>query len=237
LKYPISLLDKLENIVIISITTIITLKKGVVLVKELKASKLRKERNKDRILRATAELFQVHGIKKTSMNDVALKAGLSPATVYNHFGSKEDLVRDTVRYFLSSTAADFSKIFERDLSFLAKLEQILLYKSDMLGQYQGELMQTIISEDTEIRQIADSFYLKEIRQTMIDFYEEGKREGYVNPELSTETIILYALIVRSGMAAESVLSEDPEHNLKIMRELTPLFLYGIMGKPRLNKQE
>jgi hypothetical protein len=36
------------------------------------------------------------------------------------------------------------------------------------------------------------------------------------------------------MAAESVLTEDPEQNLKIVQELTPLFLYGILGKPKLD---
>ena len=197
----------------------------------MKPSERRIERNKDRILWTTLDLFQVHGIKKTTTNDIARKAGLSPATVYNHFGSKEDLVRAAVKYFLSSTAADFSKIFEGDLSFLEKMEQILSYKSDMLGQYQGEFMQTVISEDPEIRYLVDSVYLTEIRQMIIDFYEEGKRQGYVNPELSTETIMRYMLIVRSGMAAESILSEDPEHNRKLMQELTPLFLYGILGKP------
>ncbi len=165
------------------------------------------------------------------MNDVAQDAGLSPATVYNHFGSKEDLVRATIKYFLTSAAADFHKIFEGDLSFLEKMEQILLYKSDMLGRYQGELMQTIISEDSEIRQYIDSVYLVEMRQSIIDFYEDGKRQGYVNPELSTDTIMRYSEIVRKGMAAASSLSEDPEHNRKWLQELMPIFLYGIMGKP------
>ena len=202
----------------------------------MNAYKRRIERNKSRILQATLELFQVHGIKKTTIYDIAQKAGVSPATVYNHFGSKEDLVLATVKYFLASTAADFSKIFKGDLSFLEKMEQILLYKSDMLGQYQGEFMQTIISEDPEIRHLVDSVYLREIRDVIINFYEEGKKQGYVNPELSTETIMRYILIVRSGMTAESILSEDPEHNRKMMQELAPLFLYGIMGKPRLNDQ-
>ena len=200
----------------------------------MKAYERRMERNKERILQATLELFQVHGIKKTTTNDIALKAGVSPATVYNHFGSKEDLVRATVKYFLTSTAADFNKIFKGDLSFLEKMEQVLSFKSDMLGKYQGEFMQTIISEDPEIRHIVDSVYLTEIRQMVTNFYEEGKRQGYVNPELSTETIMRYMLIVRSGMAAESILSEDPEHNRKMIQEMAPLFLYGIMGKPRLD---
>jgi len=189
------------------------------------------ERNKERILRATLELFQVHGIKKTTTNDIARKAGVSPATVYNHFGSKEDLVRAAVKYFLTRAAVDFRKIVEGDLPFMEKMEQVLLYKSDMFGQYQGELLQTIISEDPEIRQLVDSVSRVEITQYVIDFYEEGKRQGYINPELSTETIMRFSEITRKGMAAESSLSEDPEHNRKLLQELIPLYLYGIMGKP------
>jgi len=197
----------------------------------LKAYERRLERNKERILQATLELFQVHGIKKTTINDIARKAGVSLATVYNHFGSKEDLVRTAVKYFLTRAAADFRKIVEGGLPFMEKMEQVLLYKSDMFGQYQGELLQTIISEDPEIRQLVDSVSRVEITQYVIDFYEEGKRQGYINPELSTETIMRFSEITRKGMAAESSLSEDPEHNRKLLQELIPLYLYGIMGKP------
>jgi AcrR family transcriptional regulator len=202
----------------------------------MKPSERRKKRNKERLMQAALELFQVHGIKKTTTNDIAQKARVSPATIYNRFGTKEDLVRAAVKYFLKNTKADFSKIFKGNLSFMKKMEQILIYKSDMLGQYQGELMQIMISEDPEIRYLIDEVYLTEMRQMILKFYEEGKKQGYVNPELSTETIMRYLLIVRSGMAAESVLSEDPEHNRKVMQELTPLFLYGIMGKPRLDDE-
>ena len=205
--------------------------------KAMNAYERRMERNKERILQATLELFQVHGIKKTTTNDIAQKAGVSPATVYNHFGSKEELVRDTVRYFLAATASDFRKIFEGDLSFLGKMEQILLYKSDMLGQYQGEFMQMILSEDPEIRQFVDSVYMVEMRQSIIDFYEEGKKQGYVNPELSTDTIMRYFDIVRNGIAVSSGLSEDPEQNRKWLQDTMPIFLYGIMGKPRLDDEK
>jgi len=193
------------------------------------------ERNKERIFQATLDLFQVHGIRKTTTNDIAQKAGVSPATVYNHFGNKEDLVRATIKYFLNSILADFKNILTDNLSFMGKMEQILCYKSNMVGQYQGEFMQAIISEDPEIRHIVDSVYMTELMPVIMGFYEEGKRQGYVNPELSTENIIRYMLIVRSGMAAESVLSEDPEQNRKMIQELTPLFLYGIMGKPKLDE--
>ncbi len=196
----------------------------------VKASERRIEQNKERIIRAALELFLVRGIRKTAMTDIAQNAGLSPATIYNHFGSKEDLVYATVKHFVTSAGADFRKIVEGNLPFLEKLEQVLLYKQEIFGQYQGELLQTIVSDNSEIRQFIDSVYLVEIRQTLNDFYEQGKRQGYINQELSAETLIRYSEIMRKGMAAESSLSKDPERNLKLLQELIPLYLYGILGK-------
>ena len=92
-------------------------------------------------------------------------------------------------------------------------------------------MQTIVSDNSEIRQFIDSVYLVEIRQTLNDFYEQGKKQGYINPNLSAETLIRYSEIIRKGIAAESSLSKDPERNLKLLQELIPLYLYGILGKP------
>lgn len=197
----------------------------------VKASERRIEQNKERIIRAALELFLVRGIRKTAMTGIAQNAGLSPATIYNHFGSKEDLVYATVKHFVIRAGADFRKIVEGNLPFLEKLEQVLLYKQEIFGQYQGELLQTIVSGNSEIRQFIDSVYLVEIRQTLNDFYEQGKRQGYISQELSAETLILYSEIMRKGMAAESSLSKDPERNLKLLQELIPLYLYGILGKP------
>lgn len=45
-----------------------------------------------RILEATLSLHDEQGITRTSMRDVAGRAGVSPATVLNHFPRMEDLV-------------------------------------------------------------------------------------------------------------------------------------------------
>ena len=43
------------------------------------------------ILNAAAELFSAKGYDRTSIRDIARKAGLLPGSVYHHFASKEDL--------------------------------------------------------------------------------------------------------------------------------------------------
>jgi len=47
----------------------------------------------DRIIRAALDLFIEHGIKKTSLEDVANRCGLTRATVYRYYKDKKELVR------------------------------------------------------------------------------------------------------------------------------------------------
>lgn len=49
------------------------------------------------ILKAAAKLFMKHGMAGTTMDAIALKAGVSKLTVYNHYGSKEDLFESVIR--------------------------------------------------------------------------------------------------------------------------------------------
>ena len=64
-----------------------------------------------------------------------------------------------------------------------------------------------------------------------EFFEEGRQQGFVNPDLKTETIIRYTELIRKGLNAEGELSADPEYTLNLIKDLTPLVLYGILGKP------
>ncbi len=71
---------------------------------------------------------------------------------------------------------------------------------------------------------------KKVNQMMIDFFEEGKSQGYINPELTQETILLYTEIFRRGIMAHPGLFAAPEHNEKLIWELSYLYLYGVMGR-------
>ena len=53
----------------------------------------RKEKSKENIRTAAAELFAQFGVDKVSIASIARKAGVSQATIYNNFGSKDALAR------------------------------------------------------------------------------------------------------------------------------------------------
>ena len=189
----------------------------------------RKEQKKESIRRAALELFQLYGFAKVSVKDIARRANVSQVTIYNHFGSKDELVRQVIKTLSLSLLEKYRTIIKGEGTFLEKLELIVFDKMEILSQYQEELMQTIIRSDPEIQRFFESIWQREVNQLAIDFFDEGKRQGYVSRELSQEAILSYYEILRRGIFASSSLV-NTEHNAKLMRELMSLFLYGLVGK-------
>lgn len=189
----------------------------------------RKERKKESIRQASVELFKAFGFQKVTIQDIAKKAGVSPATIYNHFGSKEGLVRDVVKRLLLETMEKYLAIMEGDRPFPEKLDLIIFDKTELSRQYEGELIQAVASSDPEIRNLVESLAEKAL-EGMARLYEEGKRLGYVNPELSRESILLYIDVLRHGFMARADVFAAPERNARLIRELSSLYLYGLLGK-------
>ena len=189
----------------------------------------RKERKKEGIRQAALELFQVYGFEKVTLGDIARRANVSPVTIYNHFGSKEELVREVIKTLVLNNLEKYRAIIKGEGTFKEKLELIVFDKKNLMGQFQGELIQRTIKSDPEIQQFFESIWQHEVNQMMVDFFKEGQRQGFVNPELSGEAILVYYEILRRGIFASSGIV-NTEHDIRLMNELMSLFLYGLVGK-------
>ena len=190
----------------------------------------RKGQKKESIRRAAIELFQTYGFKKVSLSDIASKAGVSQVTIYNHFGSKEELVHDIVKTVFRSYIEKYRAIIEGKKAFPEKLEIIVFEKTELASQYQGEWVQAVVQSYPETQQFIETIWQQEVNKLMINFFEEGKKQGYINPELSLEVILLYLEVLRKGIFASSGLIAKTENSEKLMRDLISLSLYGLVGK-------
>jgi AcrR family transcriptional regulator len=190
----------------------------------------RKEQTKENIRQAALELFKAHGVKRVSVSDIASRAAVSPVTIYNHFRSKDDLVRDVAKQFVLSLVDKYQAVMQGDASFMEKLEWIIFDKMEIGRQYSAEFLQTIISNDPELQEFVTSIFENRVYRLMSDYFQEGKRQGHVNPDLSDETMILYTRIFRLGVTSYPGLFEAAEQNENLFPQLSYLYLYGIMGR-------
>ena len=134
----------------------------------------RREQKKENIRQAALELFKLHGFEKVSINDIAQKAHVSHVTIYNHFGNKEELVREVIKSLLLDMLEKYRAVVKGGKAFPEKLETIVFDKTEIANQYQGELLQSTARNDRVIQQFIESLWQKEINQLTLDFIEEVK---------------------------------------------------------------
>jgi AcrR family transcriptional regulator len=189
-----------------------------------------KEQKKKVILEAALELFRLHGFKKASISDIARAADVSQVTIYNHFGSKDGLVREVIKALLLRILDRVREIVREDKTFPEKLETIIFDKTKIAVDYHGELMQAAARSDPELRDWIEAFWREDVRKATLELLEEGVREGYINPGLSEELLLLYLEIIRRGVFASPDLMAEIEPDLEVYRQLNYLFIYGLVGK-------
>jgi AcrR family transcriptional regulator len=190
----------------------------------------KKEQSQKAIIEAAMELFKLHGFKKASISEIARAAGVSPVTIYNHYGSKDGLVRETVKALMRRIMDKAWQIIHSDVPFPEKMETIIFDKAKIASEYRGEVMREAARNDPELREWLDAFWKEDVNKATLELLEEGKREGFINLELPVELMVQYLEIIRRGVFASPELVAEIKPDLEVYRQLNYLFIYGLVGK-------
>lgn len=194
----------------------------------------RTEKKKNKIRHSALELFSVHGVDKTSIAKIAEKAGVAPATVYNYFGTKEDLAKDTLIYFIDKKWTSLKEMLASDLPFPELIEEIIFTREEIAGQINLDLLNELINTNTdpEVKRFIDDFYHNKFPKAIHQFIDKGRREGFIHKELSTDAIMLYLQMYRDAAHHPDLLSNK---NKGLFKELHSMMLYGLAGQPTNKK--
>ena len=92
----------------------------------------RREQSKEDIRKAALDLFSRYGMEKVSMQDIARKAGVSQATIYNNFGSKDALIREIVSGMVERSVETVESYLKSEKSYRQKLEGFPQFVVDLM---------------------------------------------------------------------------------------------------------
>lgn len=186
------------------------------------------EKKKQAIIQAALRLFKEKGFKETSIKSIAEVAEVSPVSIYNYFGSKDNLVALCVNDLFEEITQQAEDILKSNLAFNTKLDQALDLCQEKMSQQISYYFQ-----DKTVRDPAFSSLLtkaitakkRDIYRTYINF---GKEEGLIARDLSTE-LILNVMDALNSVGNQLAHSYNLETDVK---QIHQIFLYGILGKKK-----
>lgn len=166
-------------------------------------------------------------MQKTNIAQIAKKANVSQVTIYNYFGSKENLLKESIKDFLEEKLKQYERLLEEELTFLEIIEKIVFDKSESVKMMNYEFIQTLLSTYKDMQQFIDDFYKNRAIPLMIRLIDKGRREGYINKDISNEAFLFYITIFTRAISQHDLISKLPK---SAMQDLSSLFFYGLMGE-------
>jgi AcrR family transcriptional regulator len=188
----------------------------------------RRAQSKEDILRAAEELFSRFGADKVSINDIARRAGVSQATIYNNFGSKENLVRDYHSGIVKKIASSFRGIVVMKKSWVDRLQGFLQSWIDIADRYQLEIEGAAPLGDGAGP--SPGSVAGEIESSFRDFIREGREQGGLRADLSDTAVMTYIGFFQQGIAGNPGVHERMLRDPAFSRDLLSLFMYGVAGR-------
>lgn len=183
----------------------------------------------DKIKRAALELFKERGIRKSSMNDVAARCGITRMTVYRYFDGKEEL--------LKALLIDIVAVF--DISGIDKsggLDGIFSTVGSALERLKGVPVFKILGETKMLYPGLYSEIAERLRETQDRLFEGvtdiAAKQGVLRDNLDMETvkIILIDFIVR--IPENPAVVKGEKSILEIFNTINTILRYGLFKEKK-----
>ncbi|MEV0640156.1 TetR/AcrR family transcriptional regulator [Streptomyces sp. NPDC050619] len=191
------------------------------------------------LLDAAAEVFLAVGFDRTSMNEIATRAGVSKTTVYAYFRDKLELFHAVVRRSASKVSLGFDQALLGSANDTEeKLSRVALFLLESMTE-PGRLafLRMLITERDRIPEplwmVNDFGVHPVINAVSAILGEDAAQHGYSVPELNAHATLFIRTAV-AGLQLPALLDPDFSHDSTFLKThadwITAVFLRGI--RPR-----
>jgi len=173
------------------------------------------------------ELFDQYGFDKVTMTEIAEKAHVSKVSIYNFFGSKDNLRRVLIMDMLDESIEKIKALIEEEGNFVDKIEQYIQIRTWYYGSYSLRFFFEAVESDPELRQYVDAFNASN-KELVMTFIEKGKKSGVFSADASDTAIEIFIEMIQTYLMHNKEIREKIERNPNLAREINMLFLDGLI---------
>jgi AcrR family transcriptional regulator len=193
----------------------------------------RRQLKRESIKLAAARLFQHNTVEKVTVQEIAAVANVSYAVVFKYFGSKQDLVLEVMKWLYAQAYDELEEILHSDKPYLERMQAMMLHKGKLFENANIDLFRHASSYNPEeIAQIA-AFYEEKKQKLYHEFFQEGKKQGFIHPDIPIDSIIIHRDALRALIQANPEILTEFKHNADLLKGFMRILLFGIMGKEKL----
>jgi len=140
---------------------------------------IRKTKSREKLLYSARNIFFNKGYVAASMDEIAATAGVSKATIYRQFVSKEELFKTLIVEFFENIRSCIENILMEDTDFTEKLEKFIKIMRPILRELKPYLLKDLQMNEP----ILFIFFLNERAKTI-----EGELKKLIQQGIDRDVI-------------------------------------------------
>jgi len=164
------------------------------------------------ILDAAERSFTRAGFHRTTMQDVAAEAGMSPGNLYRYFPSKDALVAGLCERDRAGLANEFAEVRAAGGDFLTAFRELgrRHFDDSAFNQSKAKLCMEIWAEAARNPAIAalQTEFDRSFDEQLIAVFESAKQAGAIPPDVDTRAVASIISKLGDGLFVRRALSVD-----------------------------
>jgi AcrR family transcriptional regulator len=184
---------------------------------------------KQSIINFTLKRFMESGYSGVLMDDIARGCGISKATLYSFFSSKELLISECIDNVIEDISQQIiANMTNPSFSYMDKLDRIFVPVSEFLSHINSAVLDNLRRNFPEAYEKIDSSRRKLILLNISTMVEEGKKLGYLLPDTDPKLIAHMFIGIAAHVIDPDILVEFGQTADRIMLSAIPVIIRGCL---------
>jgi len=181
---------------------------------------------RDRITDVAIELFSTVGYHATSVAEIGERTGLTPAALYYHMKSKEDLLWEILKNYTEKALDGAQTVLDKDMNPIDKLGLLIDRHVQIIVRHRREVL--IQVRDADALTVEHHGDLQAMRQKVQRCWDDVLEEGYRAGCLArSNRIVANGLLGMLNSVPQWYLPERGQSVDSIARELRAMVIDGL----------
>ncbi len=181
---------------------------------------------KARIIAYASQQFFTHGYSHISTSELAESLGMSKATLYKFFPSKEALLEAVIDTFFLQVRQEIASIDKQEILGSQKLEQFLRSIVQRLSLVKTFALQDIQRTVPAAYEQFEEQRHQTMQTTLVRFFEERVAEGIFRHDLDQALVVQIMIVAMQSLTNPEFLSHSPYSFEEMCRIVATLVLEG-----------
>jgi AcrR family transcriptional regulator len=182
------------------------------------------------ILRKAREQFCTHGFSRVTTDDLASELGISKKTLYQHFASKEELVRAVVYAMRDEMAGAVAAIVENDdLDVVEKFRTLMTTVGTKLTTMRRPYFEDLRRKAPDLWGEIEQFRRERILTSFDRLITEGSRNGMLRSGIDPHLFVLMFYAVIQNIFNPEVLSQLAQTPDEAFAMVVTVLIEGVLS--------